>query len=131
VQPVQLTTIDPQPHAYSHGALASGLTQLLFISGQVPETPFGQLPNGFDDQCRLAWSNVLTVLEKAGMTVRNLIKVTVFLSNRGFREANARIRHKILGEHNPALTVVITGIYEEAWLLEIEAIAAIYARQSL
>jgi 2-iminobutanoate/2-iminopropanoate deaminase len=30
----------------------------------------------------------------------------------------------VLGERAPALTVIITGIYDEAWLLEIEAIAA-------
>jgi hypothetical protein len=29
-----------------------------------------------------------------------------------------------LGGHEPALTVVIAGIYDPAWLLEIEAIAA-------
>jgi hypothetical protein len=29
-----------------------------------------------------------------------------------------------LGMHAPALTVVITGIFDEEWLLEIEAVAA-------
>jgi 2-iminobutanoate/2-iminopropanoate deaminase len=29
----------------------------------------------------------------------------------------------VLGDHSPALTIIITGIYDEAWLLEIEAIA--------
>ena len=57
------------------------------------------------------------------MAAHNLAKVTVFLSDRQYREANARIRHEILGGHSPALTVIITGIYDEAWLLEIEAIA--------
>jgi 2-iminobutanoate/2-iminopropanoate deaminase len=66
---------------------------------------------------------VLTVLTDVGMTERNLAKVTVFLSDRQYREANARIRHEVLGDHSPALTIIITGIYDEAWLLEIEAIA--------
>jgi hypothetical protein len=30
----------------------------------------------------------------------------------------------VLGQHAPALTVLIAGIFDEAWLLEIEAIAA-------
>jgi hypothetical protein len=30
----------------------------------------------------------------------------------------------VLGSREPALTVIITGIFDEAWLLEIEAIAA-------
>jgi enamine deaminase RidA (YjgF/YER057c/UK114 family) len=29
-----------------------------------------------------------------------------------------------VGDHAPALTVIITGIFDEQWLLEIEAIAA-------
>ena len=29
----------------------------------------------------------------------------------------------MLGSHQPALTVIITGIFDEAWLLEIEAVA--------
>jgi hypothetical protein len=30
----------------------------------------------------------------------------------------------VLGSHAPALTVIITGIFDEKWLLEIEATAA-------
>jgi enamine deaminase RidA (YjgF/YER057c/UK114 family) len=121
---VQITSIDPQPRSYAQAALVTGADQILFISGQVPETPDGTMPEDFGAQCRLAWQNVLTVLNGAGMTERNLVKVTIFLSDRQYREANAQIRQEILGDHNPALTIIITGIYDEAWLLEIEAIAA-------
>jgi len=103
--------------------LVTNSERLLFISGQVPEDKDGHVPDDFDGQCRLAWRNVLSVLEAADMTVRDLAKVTVFLSDRRYREANARIRHEVLGDHSPALTIIITGIYDEAWLLEIEAIA--------
>lgn len=120
---VDITTIDPQPGSYGQGALVTGASRTLFVSGQVPEDPDGNVPDGFEEQCRLAWRNVLGVLERGGMGVRNLVKVTVFLSDRRYREANARIRHEVLGGHGPALTIIITGIYEEAWLLEIEAVA--------
>ena len=121
---VPVTSIDPQPRSYAQGALLTGFDRVLFVSGQVPEASDGTVPEGFDEQCRLAWHNVLAVLGKAGMTERNLVKVTVFLSDRRYREANARIRHEILGDHEPALTIIITGIYDESWLLEIEATAA-------
>lgn len=121
---VQITSLDPQPWSYAQGALVTGADRTLFISGQVPEAPDGTVPDDFDTQCRQAWRNVLTVLKDADMTVRNLVKVTIFLSDRQYREANARVRHEFLGDHSPALTIIITGIYDEAWLLEIEAIAA-------
>jgi hypothetical protein len=34
------------------------------------------------------------------------------------------VRQEFLGAHSPALTVIITGIFDEKWLLEIEAVAA-------
>ena len=49
----------------------------------------------------------MSVLETADLTVRNLAKVTVFLSDRRYREASAGIRHEVLGGHSPALTVII------------------------
>jgi len=56
------------------------------------------------------------------MGVKNLVKVTILLSDRKYREANDRIRAKVLGDHTPALTIIIADIYSEDWLLEIEAI---------
>jgi 2-iminobutanoate/2-iminopropanoate deaminase len=50
------------------------------------------------------------------------MKVTTDLSRR-YAETNSRVRREMLGDHRPALTVVIAGIFDERWLLEIDAIA--------
>jgi 2-iminobutanoate/2-iminopropanoate deaminase len=50
------------------------------------------------------------VLTAAGLTTNNLLKVTTYLSDRRHADANARVRREMLGDHRPALTVVITGI---------------------
>jgi enamine deaminase RidA (YjgF/YER057c/UK114 family) len=97
---------------------------LLFISGQIPETVDGSTPTEFKFQCELVWANITAQLKEAGMTVNNLLKVTTFLSSRKYANENSIIRQQILGSHSPALTVIITDIYDESWLLEIEAIAA-------
>jgi 2-iminobutanoate/2-iminopropanoate deaminase len=57
------------------------------------------------------------------MKIENLAKVTIFLSDRKFSVENREARQVALGSHAPALTVIITGIFDDAWLLEIEAIA--------
>ena len=58
------------------------------------------------------------------MTFENLAKITVFLSDRQYRRENYEVRAEVLGDRvQPALTIIITGIYDESWLLEIEAIA--------
>jgi 2-iminobutanoate/2-iminopropanoate deaminase len=115
----------PQPAGgYSQGLEVIGAQRLLFVSGQIPETVAGEVPADFPAQARLAWRNVLAQVEAAGMSVANLVKVTVFLSSREFAMANREIRQEVLGSHSPALTVIITGIFDVKWLLEIEAVAA-------
>jgi 2-iminobutanoate/2-iminopropanoate deaminase len=98
--------------------------RLLFISGQVPESREGRIPTEFKEQAALAWANVLAQLSAADMGVENLVKVTTFLSSREFAMQNRDVRQTVLGTHSAALTVIIAGIFDERWLLEIEAIAA-------
>lgn len=111
------------------GGYANGLEippghRLLFISGQIPVRADGSVPGAFDDQCRLVWDHIGAILTSAGMGYENLVKVTTFLSDRKYADQNGAIRREKLGVHAPALTVIITGIYDKAWLLEIEGVAA-------
>jgi enamine deaminase RidA (YjgF/YER057c/UK114 family) len=109
---------------YAQAITVSGAERWLFISGQIPETTAGDVPSGFSEQARLVWRNVFAQLGAAGMTVANLVKVTIFLSSREYAAQNRDVRREVLGAHSPALTVIITGIFDEKWLLEIEAVAA-------
>jgi 2-iminobutanoate/2-iminopropanoate deaminase len=109
---------------YAQAIDVTGAQRLLFISGQIPQTAAGIVPPDFSGQARLVWQNVIAQLDAAGMSIGNLIKVTTFLSSRAFAIANREVRQEVLGEHAPALTVVVAGIFDEKWLLEIEAIAA-------
>ncbi|ADB35787.1 Endoribonuclease L-PSP [Kribbella flavida DSM 17836] len=109
---------------YTHGVEVTGAGRMVFVSGQVPwGDDQGRIPDDFEDQCRMVWRNVLAVLAEAGLGVRNLVKVTTYLSGRQYRAANSKIREEVLGDHAPALTIIICDIYAEEWLLEIEAIA--------
>lgn len=110
--------------SYSQAFEVTGAQRLLFISGQVPADENDVVPSDYPSQYRLAWANVEKQLLAAGMTFDNLVKVTIFVSDRRYLKESAGLRQAILGDRSPALTIVITGIYDEAWLLEIEAIAA-------
>jgi 2-iminobutanoate/2-iminopropanoate deaminase len=116
--------LNPTTVSYCQAHEVSGHGRLLFISGQIPADRNGQVPADFKAQCRLAWANVQVQLQAADMTLDDLVKVTVFLADRRWRQANYEVRHEILGPRSPALTIIITGIYDEGWLLEIEAVAA-------
>jgi 2-iminobutanoate/2-iminopropanoate deaminase len=115
----------PRPAGgYSQAVDISGAQRFLYVSGQIPETTTGDVPADFPMQARLVWRNVLAQLDAAGMSVSNLVKITTFLSSREFAIANREIRLEVLGAHRPAVSVIITGIFDEKWLLEIEAVAA-------
>jgi 2-iminobutanoate/2-iminopropanoate deaminase len=108
---------------YTQALECTGGTRRLYISGQVPVAVDGTCPTAFGVQARLVWHNVEAQLSAAGMTVDHLVKVTIFLSDRKYAAENRAVRQSVLGTCSPAMTVIITGIFDEAWLLEIEAIA--------
>ncbi|WP_423602369.1 RidA family protein [Sphingomonas sp. MS122] len=115
----------PQPGGgYSQAMLVEPGRSLLFVSGQIPVDSEGVVPADFAAQCRLVWRNIGAQLAAAGMDLTHLVKVTTFLGDRAYREENGAIRREILGDHFPALTVIVCDIYDPEWLLEIEAVAA-------
>ena len=124
LRPITASDAPAPASPYPQALEVSGSSRLLFISGQIPVAPDGQTRQTFADQCRQAWSNVEAQLRAAGMTVGNLVKVNIFLADRAFVLENRAIRLEMLGDHQPALTVIITGIFDESWLIEIEAVAA-------
>lgn len=109
---------------YSLGLELPAGSRILFISGQIPETLNGEIPQAFEDQCNLVWDHILSILQSANMSATNLVKVTTFLTRREDAETNSRIRRERLGSHAPALTVVVAQTLDPRWLLEIEALAA-------
>ena len=114
----------PQPvGGYAQAVEVAGFSRILHVSGQIPVTQDGTVPSGFGEQCRLAWANVEARLRAAGMTLDNLVKVTTYLSDRRYGAENREVRRAVLAGRMLASTVVIAGIYDETWLLEIEAVA--------
>jgi 2-iminobutanoate/2-iminopropanoate deaminase len=115
----------PQPAGgYAQAVAVEGHRRLVLLSGQIPVDPDGVVPDGFPGQADQAWANVDAQLRAAGMTRDNLVKVTIFLADRSYALANREARRRYLGERAIAMTVVIAGIFDSAWLLEIEGIAA-------
>jgi 2-iminobutanoate/2-iminopropanoate deaminase len=114
----------PSLPTYAQCIEVSGASRLVFVSGQVPVREDGTVPASFEDQARVVWDNVRRQLAAADMTFDNLVKVTIFLSDRKYTADYRRTRDEALGGRRIGLTTIITGIFDEGWLLEIEAVAA-------
>lgn len=115
----------PQPRGgYSQAVKLENFEKLLLVSGQVPMTSDDVLPDGFEAQARQVWLNVDAQLKAAGMGKTDIVKVTTYLADRHHVMANREIRNEYLGSLAPAMTVVIAGIFDSSWLLEVEVVAA-------
>lgn len=115
----------PDPRGgYSQAVKLEDFKTLLFISGQIPVSDDDKVPESFEAQARLVWRNIDAQLKAAGMGKADLVKVTTYLSDRHHATANREIRSDYLGANAPAMSVVIASIFDEKWLLEVEAIAA-------
>lgn len=115
--------INPWEPSYDSAHEVSGVTRFLFISGMIPADKDGKVPPTFKEQARLTWQNVEQQLKDADMTMADLVKVTIFLSDRKYIPENGEVRRE-LKLRLPAMTIIVCTIYREDWLLEIEGIAA-------
>ena len=109
---------------YSQAVAVTGVERTIYVSGQIPVRPDGTVPGTFTEQAEQAWANVEAQLRAAGMGLGDIVRHTTYLSERKYRAENSEVRRRVLQGYHPALTVIIAGIFDEAWLLEIEAIAA-------
>ena len=71
-----------------------GATRLAFVSGQVPATAAGAVPESLAEQSRLIWRNIEAQLAEVGMSLDNVVKATTFLSDRKYAIEN---REKMIG----------------------------------
>lgn len=101
----------------------------LYISGQLPVSPDGthHIEASFAEQTHLALNNVIAILEAAGCTTDDLVKVTVYVAGVKHWPAFDRIYSETLGGHRPARAVVPVPELHHGYLVEIEAIARVAA----
>lgn len=107
---------------YSQAVALGAPFKRLIISGQVGLRPDGTLEDGIEPQLEQAWNNVLALLESAGLTAADLVKVTTYVTMRGCIGVTRQVRERKIGRHAPASTYVeVSGLANPAWLCEIEA----------
>ncbi len=118
-------TLFPQYSNYSHGIEVGVGSRLLIISGLNGYPADGSdMPERFEEQGDLIWTHMGEVLKSANMTYQNLVQVRTYLAHPMYDEPNMALRQKYLGDHQPTLTVVVSGLLLPNWKLEVEAMAA-------
>lgn len=102
--------------------------KLLFVSGQISIDPNGNIVGrgDFSAQCKQVFDNMGLVLEKAGASYSDVVKINTFLTDMRNYQAFAQIRGQYFSRDFPASTVVaVNGFVYEGVLIEVEAIAVL------
>jgi 2-iminobutanoate/2-iminopropanoate deaminase len=117
------TDAAPQPvAAYSQGVKICGF---VYTAGQVGLDPAtGKLVDGLEAQAERAFASVKAIVEEAGLTVEDIAKVTVFVTDLSQFALVNSIYARFVGDHRPARSTVGVSALPLGALIEVEAIAA-------
>lgn len=110
---------------YSHASRAGNT---LFIAGQVAKDVAGNLvgKGDFETQVRQVYENLNNILEEAGGTLLNIVKMTTFLTHFSYIETYRHVRGKYFPEPCPPNTLLIVeSLAMPDFMIEVEAIAVL------
>jgi len=108
---------------YSQAIEANGL---VITSGQLPIDPAtGEFaPGGIKEQTRQSLTNAKAILEEAGISMSNVMKTTVFLSDMNNFAAMNEVYAEFFSEPFPARSAIAVKTLPKNALVEVECIAA-------
>src|ERR1700759_1322094 len=108
-------------------SFAAKVGDLLFVSGIPGFDDDGGLPDGFEAQFGFVVKNITRILDEAGATFRDLVKVNVLLTR---ASDVAAMNALYAGAFGPApyparTTCVVVALPDPKMLIEIEAVASL------
>lgn len=124
VAPVANTTPTqaPAPGQYTQAARYG---DLVFVSGQIANNPAtGQIVGGdIDVQMRAAMDNVQRVLEGQGMTMSNVVSVTLYLKHINDLQKADKVYESYFRRNLPARTVIEASDLPRGSLVQVSVVA--------
>jgi 2-iminobutanoate/2-iminopropanoate deaminase len=110
---------------YSDAVEAAAGSRWLALSGTPGLREDGSIPDDFEEQAVLAWTNVCAALERGGFGVGDLVKITQYLTSADDIATHAAVRARFLGDARPAsMLVVVPALVWPAMKIEVEGWAA-------
>jgi 2-iminobutanoate/2-iminopropanoate deaminase len=111
--------------AYSDALEVGPNLRWLMTSGTPGLSLTGELPDDISGQAELAWEHIVRMLDRAGMTVNDIVKVTQYLTHAEDIPVYAKVRTRFLAGVRPAsMLLVIPQLVRPEFLVEVEIVAA-------
>jgi 2-iminobutanoate/2-iminopropanoate deaminase len=109
---------------YAHSLEVRDPHRLLFVSGTMGLDADGVAGATLEVQLALIWDNLRAILAASDMTLDHVVRVTSYLRDAAYADANATARVAALGGRIVPTTAIVVETLEPSWLVEIEVIAA-------
>ncbi len=103
-------------------------TALIFVSGQVPLDPQGNLvgENDVSLQTERVFEEIKIVLEAAGGSLQDVVKMNIYVTDISQYAKVTAVRNRYFANNPPAATFVeVSKLVREGWMVEIEVTAAV------
>jgi 2-iminobutanoate/2-iminopropanoate deaminase len=99
--------------------------RILFCNGQVGARLDGTVPEDPLEQIEVIFERIRIILAASNMAFEDVVKLTVYVTDKSILDDYFRIRGRLMGEHNPPATFLVVKTFPRSGVeVEIETIAA-------
>ncbi|MBW9118261.1 RidA family protein [Rhizobium cauense] len=110
---------------YNHGLLVPAGASLLVTSGQLGIGVDDVIPGDITAQAELCFKAIDAILDEAGMTFADVIRISGFVTKREDFPAYMAVRDRYTLDPKPVSTLIIVGGFTRPeFLVEVEVTAA-------
>lgn len=110
------------PGPFTHASVWGPLVFTAGMGGLDPST--GQVvDDDVRNQTRQAMANCMAILESAGCSLRDVVKMTVYLTDMADYERVNEVYAEVMGDHQPARTCVAVSALPLRERMKVEAVA--------
>ena len=110
---------------YSHGVEVPPNARLMLCSGQLGVAADDAVPEDAGAQAELCFENITHILDEAGMTLADIVRINAYVSDRQYLKPYMDVRDRLFAEPAPASTLmIVSGFAREEFKVEIEVMAA-------
>ncbi len=125
IESIQTSDAPTPAGHYSQAIVHNGL---IYVAGQLPIDPVTgeKLTGTIEEQTERTLRNLEAILKAANSDLSRVLKMTVYVSDISQWGAVNVVYARILGDHKPARAIVPVKELHYGFLIEIDAIAAVF-----
>lgn len=117
--------ICPHFNDAAHGVEIPPGARLLFTNGQVGARPDGTVPDDTGEQMEVIFERLEAVLEASDMGFGDVVKFTVYATDKRIFDDYQRVAERVLAGHKPAAVLLIVESFPRPGVqVEVEVVAA-------